>query len=199
MFSYFYIFFFSHGRSVVSLSHLYLVLSLSLSSRFVVLCFLGTNKKCSSRPPRVLYGSSDDFLLQNEREKSGKSISRKYLIRCSLFDSFAISGSVCRSSARKCGASLHTLFSCARSLASRWKKEKVNENKRGNSFSWESFFLFAICWLLGIVVAGIFWVSTRSRSSWDTKQEEKRMRKGTHTQTRIENVQQKKKKNINRG
>lgn len=88
-----------------------------------VLCFLGIKEsKCSSRPPRVLYGSSDERKAKKtereglKREKSGKSISRKYLIRGSLFDSFAISRSVRRSivGSQVRSVSAHSLFLRAR-------------------------------------------------------------------------------------
>lgn len=155
MFSYFYIFFFSHGRSV-SLSHLYLVLS--LSSRFVASCVsweLKSNVRLVHLAfyMEVVMRERAGILLQNEREtlreRNQAKIYRVSISSGSLFDTFAISGSVRRSSCM-CGASLHTLSSCARSLASRWEKEGKWEWEKGISFSWESFFcdLLAVgdCW-----------------------------------------------------
>lgn len=135
MFSYFYIFFFfSHGRSVVSLSHLYISFFRCRCRRDLSrLVFLGNQriKMFVSSTSRSVYGSSDERKARHfcpkmreslKREKSGKRISRKYLIRGSLFDSFAISwvgSSIDRrlaSAERLCTLS-H--FACARSLASR--------------------------------------------------------------------------------
>lgn len=77
MFSYFYIFFFfSHGRSVVSLSHLYIsffrcVVVVAICR---VLCFLGIKEsKCSSRPPRVLYGSSDTIVREGLKREANQA------------------------------------------------------------------------------------------------------------------------------
>lgn len=120
MFSYFYIFFFfffSHGRSVVSLSHLYISFFRCRCRRDLSrLVFLGNkNRLCVSSTSRSVYGSSDERGSQ-EREIRQKYTSRKYLIGCSLFDSFAISGSVRRSivGSQVRSVSAHSLFLRAR-------------------------------------------------------------------------------------
>lgn len=148
---------------------------LSLSSRFVASCVSWEQKStvrlvhlafCMEVVMRERAGS----LLQNEREKLGKSISRKYLIGFSLrFVRYLWVGA---SLVLACAERLCTLSLLARVRSLQDESKKGNENERKVSPSPGNLFLrFVGCWGL---LAQAFFETVRGQGLVEPRNRKKR-------------------------